>query len=77
MIFKAIETTKGVNQIKTFAEEHNLQFKTAQILMQRGIDTAEKYDKFVSPKVTDLRDPFLLLDMQKCHDRIQEFYHRS
>lgn len=71
MIFKAVETIKGVNQIKDFAEKEQLQFKTAQILMQRGIDTHEKFEQFVNPTLNQLRDPFLLLNMQKCHDRIQ------
>ena len=72
MIFKALETTKGVNQIKEFAKTHNLQFKTAQILMQRGIDTDEKFEKFVSPSLNDLRDPFLLSNMDLCHKKIAD-----
>lgn len=72
MIFKAIETIKGVSQIKEFAEAEHLQFKTAQILMQRGIDTHEKFEHFTNPTLNQLRDPFLLLNMQKCHDRIQK-----
>lgn len=72
MIFKAIETNKGVSQIKEFAENEHLEFKTAQILMQRGIDTHDKFIKFTSPSIDDLRDPFLLANMQECHDRIQQ-----
>ncbi|HAJ78073.1 MAG TPA: single-stranded-DNA-specific exonuclease RecJ [Clostridiales bacterium] len=72
MIFKAKETVKGVAQIKEFAEQEKLQFKTAQILMQRGIDTHEKFIEFTNPTLNQLRDPFLLLNMDKCHKRIQE-----
>ena len=71
MIFKAVETTKGVNQIKEFSENSHIQFKTAQILMQRGIDTKEKFEKFTNPTLNDLRDPYKLDNMQQCHDRIE------
>lgn len=71
MIFKAVETTKGVNQIKEFSENLHIQFKTAQILMQRGIDTKEKFEKFTNPTLNDLRNPYKLDGMQKCHDRIE------
>ena len=71
MIFKAIETTKGVTQIKEFANQEHIQFKTAQILMQRGIDTHEKFLKYTKPTLNDLRDPFLLQNMKECHERIE------
>lgn len=71
MIFKSQATNCGVVQIKQFAESEHICFKTAQILMQRGIDTAQKFQKFVSPKLDDLRDPFLLDQMDKCTNRIK------
>ena len=71
MIFKATQTTKGVGQIREFSKLENIQFKTAQILMQRGIDTDEKFQRFVHPTLNDFRDPFLLDGMRECHDRIQ------
>ena len=72
MIFKAKETIKGVAQIKEFAKQEKLQYKTAQILMQRGVDTHEKFVEFTNPTLKQLRDPFLLLNMEKCCKRIQE-----
>lgn len=72
MIFKALSTIKGVNEIKDFAEKHNLCFKTAQILMQRGIDNDQKLNSFLNPSLDDLKDPFLLFGMKDCNDRIQK-----
>lgn len=72
MIFKAATTLKGVGEIKDFASQHGLCFKTAQILMQRGVDTDQKLHAFLNPSLDDLRDPFLLLGMQDCKNRIQK-----
>ncbi len=35
------------------------------LLLDRGIDTAEKIDKYLHPKMTDLHDPMLMQDMDK------------
>ena len=37
----------------------------ANLLVQRGIDTVEKADKFFKPSLADLHDPFLMKDMDK------------
>ena len=37
----------------------------ANLLVQRGIDTVEKAEKFFKPSLADLHDPFLMKDMEK------------
>lgn len=42
------------------------------LLWQRGIHTKEELRKYFSPELTDLYDPFLMHDMEKAVERIQE-----
>ena len=42
----------------------------ANLLVQRGIDTVEKADKFFNPSLADLHDPFLMKDMDKAVARV-------
>ena len=44
----------------------------ANLLVQRGIDTVEKAEKFFNPRLSDLHDPFLMKDMDKAVERIGE-----
>ncbi len=44
----------------------------AQILCQRGIDTAEKVKQFYNPRIGDLHDPFLMQDMEAAITRINK-----
>ncbi|MDD2525630.1 MAG: DHH family phosphoesterase, partial [Bacteroidales bacterium] len=41
-----------------------------QLLVQRGITTAEEAKKFFRPRLEDLHDPFLMTDMKKAVDRL-------
>ena len=43
----------------------------ANLLVQRGIDTVEKADKFFKPSLADLHDPFLMKDMDKAVERVE------
>ena len=71
MDFKQIEVSKSVAEIRSFAKDIGVSEITAQILMQRGVDTAEKFLKYTKVSLDDLRDPFLLENMQECKSRIQ------
>jgi single-stranded-DNA-specific exonuclease len=53
-----------------FSGIFNLNLLTAQILVQRGCDTREKAEKFLSLKLRDLSDPFLLTDMHEAVNRV-------
>ena len=44
----------------------------ANLLVQRGIDTVEKVNKFFHPSLSDLHDPFLMKDMDKAVERVEE-----
>ena len=43
----------------------------ANLLVQRGIDTVEKADKFFKPSLADLHDPFLMKDMDRAVERVE------
>ncbi len=43
-----------------------------RLLVQRGIETFEEAKHFFRPELTDLHDPFLMLDMDKAINRIAE-----
>ena len=45
----------------------------ANLLVQRGIDTVEKADKFFKPSLADLHDPFLMKDMDKAVERVEQW----
>ena len=42
------------------------------LLVQRGIDTVEKANKFFNPQLSDLHDPFLMKDMDIAVNRLNE-----
>ena len=44
----------------------------ANLLVQRGIDTLEKAEKFFKPNLADLHDPFLMKDMDKAVARVEQ-----
>ena len=49
----------------------------ANLLVQRGIDTVEKAQKFFSPSLKDLHDPFLMKDMERAVERIEKAVKRD
>ena len=53
------------------ADQYRIAPFSALLLCGRGIDTAEKLDRFFSPR-EELEDPFALPDMQVAIDRINE-----
>lgn len=63
------EETKNINQL---AEELNINTVLSQLLVQRGITTYDTAKKFFRPQLEDLHDPFLMVDMQKGVDRLNE-----
>lgn len=53
------------------AAETGLSPVLADLLVQRGIDTVEKAEKFFNPQLSDLHDPFLMKDMDKAVERVE------
>lgn len=50
----------------------NLDKHLVDLLFSRGIDTREKIQKYLSPSISDLHDPFLFEDMHNAVDLIQK-----
>ncbi len=44
----------------------------ANLLVQRGIDTVERARKFFNPQLADLHDPFLMKDMERAVERVEQ-----
>ena len=44
----------------------------SNLLVQRGIDTVEKANRFFNPKLTELHSPFLMKDMDKAVERLEQ-----
>ena len=53
------------------AKFYNIDEHLVNLLYSRGIDTQEKLNKFLSPSLTDLYDPYLFEDMQEAVDLIE------
>lgn len=60
------------NAVAALAEKANISQPLAAILIQRGIKTAEEADHFFHPQIEHLHDPFLMKDMEKAINRIEE-----
>ena len=43
----------------------------ANLLVQRGIDTLDKAERFFNPRLEELHDPFLMKDMERAVERIE------
>lgn len=52
--------------------ELNIDALTAQLLVQRGIETYDQARQFFRPSLTDLHDPYLMTDMDKAVERIEK-----
>lgn len=56
--------------VSKLSGELGVEHLTALLMAGRGIDTKEKGEKFLSPSLKDLHDPFLLKDMDKAVSRL-------
>ncbi len=54
------------------AKELNLHPVLVELLVNKGMETAEEATRFLYPKLEDLHDPFLLPDMDKAIRRIEK-----
>lgn len=60
------------NMILQLSTQLNISHPIATMLVQRGIDTYDKAEKFFRPKLNDLHNPFLMQDMDVAIHRIQQ-----
>lgn len=58
--------------VEELASQLSMSPVLTNLLVQRGIDTIEKAKKFFSPSLQDLHDPFLMKDMDKAVERIEQ-----
>lgn len=54
------------------ADKLGIGIPVARLLVQRGINSFEEAKKFFRPELKDLHDPFLMKDMDKAVERIEE-----
>jgi len=55
----------------TFSKELNISKITAQLLSNRGIDSAKKAGEFIACSLSSCHDPFLMKDMDRAVERIK------
>lgn len=65
-------TTENVACAEALAEEARVNPAIAQMLVARGIRTAEQARKFFHPQLLELHDPYLMKDMDKAVERLNE-----
>lgn len=58
-------------KVKALQEALNVDEVVATLLVQRGIETYEAAKSFFRPSFADIHDPFLMKDMKKAVDRIE------
>lgn len=67
------ESTK----IAQLSNELGVDFRIATLLIQRGIETFDQAKSFFRPSLEDLHDPFLMKDMDRAVERIEEAISRQ
>ncbi len=63
-------TEEQLNKIAILARETGLTEQTTRILYARGVDTAKKINRFMSPSAKNFLDPFLMKGMREAADLI-------
>lgn len=57
---------------KRLEEKYPQSTTICRLLSQRGVTSPEETEKFFNPQLSDLHDPFLMKDMRKAVDRLNE-----
>lgn len=60
--------------VEELAHSLNINTVLARLLVQRGVTTFEEARAFFRPKLTDLHNPYLMKDMDKAVERIDEAF---
>ncbi len=63
-----------LEDVEKLSKELNINSTLAKLLVQRGIATYDAAKKFFRPDLSQLHDPFLMRDMNKAIDRIEEAF---
>lgn len=72
MIIRQKKILLSDDEVRKLSEESNQSFILTKILVERGYDTKEKIQKFLSPSLSDLHDPFLLNGMKVLTEKISD-----
>lgn len=56
--------------VESLAQQLGIEWKLANMLVQRGVKTFEEARSFFRPSLSELHDPYLMKDMNKAVDRI-------
>ena len=59
------------NEVKHLSAALNVNMVIARLLVQRGIKTYNEAKAFFRPRLSDLHDPFLMLNMDKAVERLE------
>mgnify|MGYP002748690099 CR=1 FL=1 len=70
-------TPEQAETSQTLAQELGISPILGQLLVQRGITKAGDAKKFFRPQLPDLHDPFLMKDMDRAVERIDEAVKRN
>jgi single-stranded-DNA-specific exonuclease len=73
-VYKPAPSEDSVNHL---AQELKISSTLASILCQRDICTFDEAKSFFRPSLADLHDPFLMKDMDKAVNRLNEALHKS
>lgn len=67
-----INTPPAWEKIDTLSKQLNCSHVIANLLLQRGVNTAEEAHAFFTPTLNMLHDPFLMKDMDKAVERLEK-----
>ncbi|WP_306352101.1 single-stranded-DNA-specific exonuclease RecJ [Flavobacterium sp. '19STA2R22 D10 B1'] len=67
-----LKTKPDSEKVKTLVEALGVDVFIAQLLVQRGVETFEEAKRFFRPSLADLHDPYLMKDMDKAVERIEQ-----
>ena len=70
-----LKTTPDQETVSTLAKSLLISETLASVLCQRSVCTFEEAKKYFRPSLDDLHDPFLIRDMDKAVDRLNEAIH--
>ncbi|HWD90505.1 MAG TPA: single-stranded-DNA-specific exonuclease RecJ [Mucilaginibacter sp.] len=68
----AVSERPGEDGVKKLAAELNIDPVLGELLINRGINTFDEAKYFFRPDLRHLHDPFLMADMEKAIDRIEQ-----